>query len=128
MKAMKTMKIHFFLLSSSSLSLHSFVVFIAFTSFFRRLHRFHFILSSSSSHSLLIFLSSLFWKKRQGKPSKRQGLFFPSEPLKSLENTGKTLKKARSSLRKKKKQGIPKSKERKIRVCALLYRTSKDAP
>ena len=44
-----------------------------------------------------------FVGKRQGKPPKKQGFFIPTEPPKSLERKGKTLK--------KKKQGIPRSGE-----------------
>ena len=43
----------------------------------------------------LSFLSLFFWK--QGKPPKKQGFFIPTEPLKSLEKKGKTLKKTRNS-------------------------------
>ena len=50
-------------------------------------------------------LSFLFFGKRQGNPQKKQGFLIPTEPLKSLEKKGKTLKK---------KQGIPR-KEKKTR-------------
>ena len=51
-----------------------------------------------------------FFRKRQGKPRKKQGFSVSSELLKSLEKKGKTLKKARNSsksqkARKSRKQG-----------------------
>ena len=54
----------------------------------------------------LSFLS-LFFGKNARKTSKKQGFFIPTEPLKSLEKKGKTLKKTRKSSQGK-KQGIPK--------------------
>ena len=44
---------------------------------------------------------SYFWKW-QGKPPKKQGFFIVAEPLKSLGKKGKTRKKARNSLERKK--------------------------
>ena len=55
-----------------------------------------------------------FFGKMPGKPPKKQGFFIPTEPLKSLEKKGKTLKKTRNSSHGK-KQGIPKKKTRKGR-------------
>ena len=52
----------------------------------------------------LSFLSLLFWKMARKTP-KKQGFFIPTEPLKSLEKKGKTLKKTRNSSQGK-KQGI----------------------
>ena len=43
-----------------------------------------------------------FFGKRQEKPPKKQGFFIPSEPLKSVEKKGKTLKKKRNSSQGKK--------------------------
>ena len=51
---------------------------------------------------LLVF----FFGKWQGKLPKKQGLFIPTEPLKSLEKRGETLEKTRSFLAGEKKQGI----------------------
>ena len=66
----------------------------------------------------LSFLS-FFFGKRQGKLPKKQGFFILTEPLKSLEKKGKTLKKKKKkgNPRKAKKQGNPKkkNKERKDR-------------
>ena len=55
----------------------------------------------------LIFLFLFFWKKAR-KTTKKKRMFFPAEPLKSLGKKGKPLKKARSSLQKRKKEGISK--------------------
>ena len=60
----------------------------------------------------------LFLEKAR-KTTKNQGFSITTEPLKSLQKKGKTLKKARkaSQGKTKKKQGIPqKSKERKDKV------------
>ena len=55
-----------------------------------------------------------FFGKWPRQPPKNQGFLMPTEPLKSLEKKGKTLKKTRNS-HKRKKQGIPK-KTRKGRT------------
>ena len=47
-----------------------------------------------------------FFGKCHGKPPKKQRFFIPTEPLKSLEKKGKTLKKTRN-FSQGKKQGIP---------------------
>ena len=65
---------------------------------------------------VLPFLVFFFFAKKnnQGKsPKKKQGFFIPTEPLKSLERKGKTLKKTRNSLIPKKTRNSKKNKERK---------------
>ena len=74
--------------------------------------RFRAAISEPKTGSSLSFLS-LFFGKRQGKPPKKQGFFIPTEPLKSLEKKGKTLKKTRNSSQGEKKQGIPNKKQGK---------------
>ena len=58
------------------------------------------------------------WKKRRGKPPKKQGFLIPTEPLKSLEKMGKTLEKNKEfpSQGEKNKELQRKNKERKDRV------------
>ena len=68
----------------------------------------------------LLFLA--FSGKRQGKPPKKQGFSVSSEPLKSLQKEGKTLKKSKEFLEKQKSKEIQKSKERKIRVNSGMAR------
>ena len=53
----------------------------------------------------------VFFGKKQGKPPKKQGFFFPSEALKSLGKKGKTLKKARNSLQEKKARNSKKARK-----------------
>ena len=60
---------------------------------------------------LLVFLVFLFGEKTQGKPPKNTGLFIPTEPLKSLQDKGKTQKK--NNPRKKKIRNSQKSKQGK---------------
>ena len=55
-----------------------------------------------------------FFGKTRGKPPKKQGFFIPTEPLKSLEKKGKTLKKTRNSSQGKKTRKS-KKKQRKDR-------------
>ena len=56
-----------------------------------------------------------FFGKGTENHQKNQGFFIPTDPLKSLENKGKTLKKTRNSLQGKKNKEFPKNKERKDR-------------
>ena len=59
----------------------------------------------------LSFLS-LFFEKRQGKPPKKQGLFNPAEPLKSLEKKGKkNARKNKEFLASEKNKEFQKNKE-----------------
>ena len=53
----------------------------------------------------------VFLEKRQGKPPKKQGLFIPTEPLKSLEKKRKTLKKTRNSSQGKKTRNSQKTRK-----------------
>ena len=55
--------------------------------------------------------SFVFLKKRQGNPLKKQGLFIPTEPLKSLEEKGKTVKKTRKSSQGEKTRNSPKTRK-----------------
>ena len=57
-----------------------------------------------------------FFRKRQGKPAKKQGIFIPTEPLKSLEKKRKTLQKYKEFLAREKHKEFKKGKERKDRV------------
>ena len=50
----------------------------------------------------LIFFSLLFWKTARKTTKKTRNFFIPGEPLKSLGKKGKTLKKTRNSLERKK--------------------------
>ena len=59
----------------------------------------------------LSFLSLFFFlEKGRENPPKKQGFFVPTEPLKSLEKKGKTVKKNKEihAKKRRKKQGIPK--------------------
>ena len=57
----------------------------------------------------------IFFGKRQGKSSKKRGLFIAAEPLKSLEKKGKTLKKQKKRRKSPQgeKQGIPNNNKKK---------------
>ena len=56
------------------------------------------------------------FRKRQGKPPKRQGILLLAEPLKSLGKKGKKAQNRKEFLEKEKGKEIQKGKERKIRV------------
>ena len=64
----------------------------------------------------LSFLSLFFWKKA-GKNTKKQGFFIPAEPLKSPKKKGKTLKKKKEFLARGKSKEFQENKERKDRDC-----------
>ena len=53
-----------------------------------------------------------FLEKGRENHQKKQGFFIPTEPLKFLEKKGKTLKKNKEILARRKKQGIPKKKSK----------------
>ena len=64
----------------------------------------------------LSFLSLFFfWEKGKENHPKKQGFPIPTEPLKSLEKKGKTLKKNKEFLARRKNKEFPKNKERKDR-------------
>ena len=56
-----------------------------------------------------------FFGKRQGKPPKKQGFFIPTEPLKSLEKKGKTVKKTRKSSQGEKTRNSKKTRKGRTR-------------
>ena len=58
----------------------------------------------------------VFLEKGRENPPKKQGFFIPTEPLKSLEKKGKTLKKNKEFLARRKNKEFQKNKERKDRV------------
>ena len=62
-------------------------------------------------NSLIFF--SLSFRNSKDKHRKKQGFFFPCEPLKSLGNNGHMLKKARNSLKSKKARKSQKAKKRR---------------
>ena len=62
---------------------------------------------ASPNNPVLPFLVFL----EKGKPSKKQGFFIPTEPLKSLEKKGKTLKKTRKSSQGKKTRNSKKTRK-----------------
>ena len=71
-----------------------------------------------------------FFGQRQGKPPKKQGFFF-GEPLESLRKKGKTAKKNRNSLQKKKSKEFQKSKDpvqRKIRAFSRNRNRNRNRP
>ena len=70
------------------------------------------IFPRSSGHSL-IFFSLFFWKIAR-KTTKKQGFFIVAEPLKSLGKKGKTRKKARNSLGRKKARKSKKARKRRL--------------
>ena len=61
------------------------------------------------THSLSFL--SLFFGKRQGQPPKKQGFVIPTEPPKTLEKKGKTLKKTRKSLQGEKNKEFQKTRK-----------------
>ena len=79
------------------------------------------LLKSTARRPLtLSFLSLFFWKNERKTTKKKKGFFIPTEPLKSLEKKGKTLKKSRNSSQGNKKRKSPKTKERKDRAEPFL--------
>ena len=79
----------------------------------------HLRVHSRGHFRALSFLSLFFWKWK-GKPPKKQGFFIPTEPLKSLEKKGKTLKKNKEFLARRKNKEFQKNKERKDRVSTFV--------
>ena len=65
------------------------------------------ILANTELTATLSFLSLFFLEKGRENHPKKQGFFMPTEPLKSLEKKGKTVKKTRKCPQGE-KQGIPK--------------------
>ena len=64
-----------------------------------------------------------FFGKWQGTPPKKQGFFIPTEPLKSLEKKGKTLKKTRNSLRGQKTRNSKKTRKGRTGWNSLIGRS-----
>ena len=63
--------------------------------------------------SALSFLSLFFWKKRHGKPPKKQGFFIPAEPLNPWKRREKRSKKNKEILAGRKNKEFQKNKDRK---------------
>ena len=63
-----------------------------------------------------------FFRKMARKTAKKTWIFIPTEPLKSLDKKGKTLKKKGKPRKKEKKQGIPKNKKKKDRAFQGVFR------
>ena len=74
----------------------------------------------STGRITLSFLSLFFWKMA-GKTTKKTRIFFPTEPPKSLEKKGKTVKKTRKSL-----QGQKTRNSKKTRKGRTGYRVAQE--
>ena len=79
-------------------------------------------------HRTLSFLPLFFLGKRQGKPPKKQGFLIPTEPLKSLEKKGKTVKKTRKSSEGEKTRNSKKTRKGRTGESPIPKKSQKGLP